>query len=73
MAGAGYPQLAGQWTDYVAAKLTEWKDGVSWGNDANAKIMPAIAHQLSKEDIDAVSSYVEGLHTAGAGTATASK
>jgi cytochrome c553 len=73
MAGAGYPQLAGQWTDYVAAKLTEWKDGVTWGSDANAKIMPAIAHQLSKEDIDAVSSYVEGLHTAGAGTATASK
>ena len=73
MAGAGYPQLAGQWTDYVAAKLNEWKDGATWGDDANAKIMPAIAHQLSKEDIDAVSSYVEGLHTAGAGTATASK
>ena len=73
MAGAGYPQLAGQWTDYVAAQLTEWKDGVTWGDDANAKIMPAIAHLLSKEDIDAVSSYVEGLHTAGAGTATASK
>lgn len=73
MAGAGYPQLAGQWTDYVAAKLTEWKDGVTWGDDVNAKIMPAIAHQLSREDIDAVSSYVEGLHTAGAGTATASE
>ncbi|MBN8728028.1 MAG: cytochrome c4 [Xanthomonadales bacterium] len=73
MAGAGYPQLAGQWTDYVATKLNEWKDGVTWGDDANAKIMPEIAHQLSKEDIDAVSSYVEGLHTAGAGTATASK
>jgi len=73
MAGAGYPQLAGQWTDYVAAKLKEWKDGTTWGDDANARIMPAIAHQLSSEDIDAVASYVEGLHTAGAGTAAASR
>lgn len=73
MAGAAYPQLAGQWTDYIAAKLTEWKDGVTWGSDTNAKIMPAIAHALGKDDIAAVASYVEGLHTAGAGTAAASK
>ncbi|MCK9539484.1 c-type cytochrome [Dokdonella sp.] len=73
MAGAAYPQLAGQWTDYVAAKLTEWQEGATWGSDTNAKIMPAIAHALGKDDIAAVASYVEGLHTAGAGTASASK
>jgi cbb3-type cytochrome c oxidase subunit III len=72
MAGAGFPQLGGQWTDYVAAKLKEWKAGTTWGDDANAKVMPAIAQKLSDADINAIASYVEGLHTA-AGTPTAAK
>ncbi|WP_291213001.1 c-type cytochrome [Dokdonella sp.] len=73
VAGAGFPQLAGQWASYVDAKLTEWKSGTTWGNDTNAQIMPAIAQRLSAADIAAVSSYVEGLHTAAAGTNTAQK
>ena len=72
MAGAGFPQLGGQWTDYVATKLKEWKAGTTWGDDANAKVMPAIAQKLSDADINAIASYVEGLHTA-AGTQTAAK
>lgn len=68
VAGAGFPQLAGQWPSYVSAKLNEWKAGTTWGDDANAKIMPAIAARLSATDIEAVSSYVAGLHTAGPGT-----
>lgn len=62
--GAGYPQLAGQWTDYIAAKLKEWHDGTNWGEDERAKIMPMIAKRLPEQDIAAVSSYIEGLHTA---------
>jgi cbb3-type cytochrome c oxidase subunit III len=73
MAGAGYPQLAGQWADYVQAKLKDWKSGTTWGDDANAKIMPEIARRLGDTDIAALASYVEGLHTAtGTATATAS-
>jgi cbb3-type cytochrome c oxidase subunit III len=72
MAGAGVPQLGGQWTDYVATKLKEWKAGTTWGDDANAKVMPAIAQKLSDADINAIASYVEGLHTT-AGTRTAAK
>jgi len=72
MAGAGFPQLGGQWTDYVATKLKDWKAGTTWGDDANAKVMPAIAQKLSDADINAIASYVEGLHTA-AGTQTAAK
>ncbi|MGA9343057.1 MAG: c-type cytochrome [Rhodanobacteraceae bacterium] len=64
MAGAGYPHLAGQWTDYVMAKLKDWKSGTTWGDDAHAKIMPAIASRLSDADVAALSSYVEGLHAA---------
>ncbi|MEO8458997.1 MAG: c-type cytochrome [Dokdonella sp.] len=63
MAGTGYPQLAGQWTDYVAAKLKDWKAGTTWGDDTHAKIMPDIVARLSAQDIDALASYVEGLHT----------
>lgn len=73
MAGAGYPQLAGQWSSYVGAKLKDFKNGVTWGNDNTAKIMPEIAKRLSDSDIDALASYVQGLHTADAGTMTAAK
>jgi cbb3-type cytochrome c oxidase subunit III len=73
MAGTGFPQLGSQWTEYVSAKLKDWKGGTSWGDDAKAKIMPAIAQSLSEADINAVSSYIEGLHTASAGTTTAAK
>jgi cbb3-type cytochrome c oxidase subunit III len=72
MAGTGFPQLGGQWTDYVATKLKEWKAGTTWGDDANARVMPTIAQRLSEADINAVASYVEGLHTS-AGTTTAAK
>ena len=64
MAGAGYPQLAGQWADYVQAKLKDWKGGTTWGDDGNAKIMPDIAKRLGDNDIAALASYVEGLHAA---------
>jgi cytochrome c553 len=73
MAGSGFPHLAGQWTDYVSTKLHEWKNGVTWGTDANAKVMPQIAQQMGEADIAAVSSYIEGLHAANAGTNTAAK
>jgi cytochrome c553 len=70
--GAGYPQLAGQYADYVAQKLKDWRDGKTWGDDDRAKIMPAIAKGLSDADIAALASYVEGLHAAG-GERTAAK
>ena len=73
MAGSGFPQLGGQWTDYVTAKLKDWKSGKTWGDDAIAMIMPAIAQELTDADINAVASYVEGLHTSVAGTTAASK
>ena len=71
MAGTGYPHLGGQWTDYVATQLTQWKNGTTWGDDLNARIMPDIAQRLSEADIAAVASYVEGLHKAQPGTQAA--
>lgn len=62
MAGAAYPQLSGQWTDYVVAKFGEWRGGTVWGSDGNAQIMPDIAKRLSEQDAAALASYVQGLH-----------
>lgn len=74
MAGAGYPQLAGQWADYVQNKLKDFKNGTAWGDDTDAKIMPEIAHRLGDADIAALASYVEGLHAAaGDAKATAAR
>jgi cytochrome c553 len=58
------PNIGGQHADYVQAQLKAWHDGTTWGMDTHAKIMPAIAERLTEHDIAAVSSYVEGLHTA---------
>lgn len=63
--GAAYPHLASQHAQYIQATLKAWHDGTSWGDDARAQIMPAIAKQLTTDDIAALASYVEGLHSAG--------
>jgi cytochrome c553 len=64
--GAKYPQLTSQHAQYVQATLKSWHDGTTWGDDAQSQIMPAIAKKLEPADIAALSSYIEGLHSAGA-------
>ncbi|MGH8040804.1 MAG: c-type cytochrome [Rudaea sp.] len=66
--GAGYPQLAGQHADYVAARLKAFRDG-SAGGDARTQIMDVVAKNLSDADIAALASYVEGLHAVDTNTA----
>jgi cytochrome c553 len=68
---AGYPQLAGQYADYVTLKLKDWHDGKTWGDDDRAKIMPAVVKGLGDADIAALASYIEGLHAADAGSTAA--
>ena len=69
--GAGYPQLGGQYGDYIMQKLKDWRDGKTWGDDDRSKIMPIVAKNLSDADIAALSSYVEGLHSADADSTAA--
>ena len=61
--GAMYPQLTSQHAQYIEATLKSWHDGTTWGDDAHAQIMPAIAKQLTPDDIAALASYIEGLHS----------
>ena len=62
--GAIYPQLTSQHAQYIEAKLKAWHDGETWGTDAHAQIMPAIAQKLDAKDMAALASYIEGLHPA---------
>lgn len=54
-----YPRLSGQYSEYLAAQLKAFKDGVR-ANDANA-VMRSIASRLSEREIQAVSQYAAGL------------
>ena len=69
--GAGYPQLAGQFADYTAGKLKDFRDGKKWSDDDKGAIMPAVVHGLNDNDIAALASYIEGLHGAGSGNTAA--
>jgi len=58
---AGFPQLGGQHAGYVAKQLTDFREG-NRTNDGDNLIMRSIAAKLSNKDIEAVSSYIQGLH-----------
>lgn len=58
---AGYPQLGGQHAGYVAKQLTDFREG-NRTNDGDSMIMRGIAAKLSNKDIEAVSSFIQGLH-----------
>ena len=57
---AKYPALQGQHADYTAKQLNDYASGAR-ESDGKARIMRDIAARLSKEDIAALSSYVQGL------------
>lgn len=61
LAAAGFPHLGGQHAQYVAKQLTDFREG-NRTNDGDAMIMRAIASKLSNKDIEAVSSFIQGLH-----------
>ncbi len=53
--------LNGQHATDVAKQLTDFREG-NRTNDGDSMIMRAIAAKLSNKDIEAVSSYIQGLH-----------
>ena len=58
---AGYPAVGGQYAVYTAKQLREYASG-GRTTDGPTKVMRDIASRLSEEDIEAVSSYIQGLH-----------
>jgi cytochrome c553 len=64
-APAGFPALAGQHADYIAAQLKAYRKGyedkTGRTNDGESKIMRTNAFGLSDKEIEAVASYAAGL------------
>lgn len=61
LALAGFPHLSGQHAQYLAKQLTDFREG-NRTNDGDAMTMRSIAAKLSNKDIEALSSYIQGLH-----------
>ncbi len=61
--GPAYPQLSGQPSWYAAQRLEEFRTGDTLREDpALFNIMAEIAADLTDEEIQALASYMEGLH-----------
>lgn len=58
---AGFPALGGQQADYTAKQLKDFRNGQR-ANDGDSRIMRSIAARLSDREIEALSSYISGLH-----------
>ncbi len=59
-AEAKFPLVTAQHAQYVVVQLQAFKDGMR-KNDLNG-IMRSIASRMSKEDMEAVANYMQGLH-----------
>lgn len=57
------PALRGQHSAYVAAQLQAYAAGQRTTDSGSGKMMETIASRLTSAEIQAVASYVEGLHT----------
>lgn len=60
-AAAGYPLISGQHAKYTAMQLKAYRDGQRGGTPL-ATMMSNVAGGLSDADIDALASFLSGLH-----------
>jgi len=59
----GYPALAGQQAQYTTRMLRRFRSGETWGaEDSPSQLMAKAASQLTNEQIEAVSTYIQGLY-----------
>ncbi len=63
---SGYPVLANQHAAYTVLQLKAYKDGRKSPDqdDLNGQVMAGVAQYMTDEEIDAVSSYIQGLKPA---------
>lgn len=58
---ATFPALGGQHADYVAAQLRNFRSGART-NDGETRMMRSVSARLTDAEIEAVASYISGLH-----------
>lgn len=62
-AGAAYPRVSGQHAKYAAAQLRNYRGQANVAmNTPNAQTMAAVAAKLTDAEIEALASYLNGLH-----------
>lgn len=59
-APAGYPSLSGQHATYTAKQLTDYQSKAR-KSDGDTQIMRNVAARLTKEEIDQLAAYIQGL------------
>ena len=63
VAGQRLEFLVGQFADYTARQLELFRDGMALGTGDHANsVMADVAAELTDEEIQALASYVQGLH-----------
>lgn len=61
--GPAYPHIAGQQSAYAVRRLQEYRTGTTTQADPHAfNIMATVAKSLTDEEIQALGSYLQGLH-----------
>lgn len=60
-APAGFPRLGGQYAEYIAKQLEDYRAGRRQ-TDGAAMIMRGVAKNMSDAEIEAVSNYISGLN-----------
>tara|TARA_R110002167_G_scaffold113852_4_gene287276 strand:- start:1701 stop:2312 length:612 start_codon:yes stop_codon:yes gene_type:complete len=58
---AAFPALSGQHADYIATQLKKFRSGER-ANDGDTRMMRSVSALLSDKEIEAVASYISGLH-----------
>ena len=72
--GPAYPHVGGQHQDYVARRLQEYRTGTSTEKDpALFNIMAQVTHALTDQEIQALATYLQGLHDRADDAAAAGK
>ncbi|MCY7313302.1 MAG: cytochrome c4 [Pseudoxanthomonas sp.] len=72
--GPAYPHLAGQYQDYSARRLQEYRAGSTMEKDpTHFNIMAKVSKQLSDEEIQALATFMQGLHERARDAASAAK
>jgi len=68
--GPAYPHVAGQQAAYAVRRLQEYRTGTTTQADPHSfNIMATVAKSLTDEEIQALGSYLQGLHPRGHETA----
>lgn len=61
--GPAYPHVAGQQSAYAVRRLQEYRTGTTTQTDPQSfQIMATVAKSLTDQEIQALSSYLQGLH-----------